>query len=272
MCADLRNSELLASHSPGLGSRDELQEQKDFLEHRLHQTAKGQGYASKEEYIATIVEPDETVDAGTVPWIYQSCIDYLSRPEVLSEVGLFRVSGSKSQISTLASRFDTDGSAANLEDVMDPAAVCGLLRVVIVETELPLSPSESYAMLMACMIQPQEERTDAVREVLDAISMTAYTALHLIVSLFRKILVMQKYNRMTVRNLGLTIGLTAFPGIEQPHDVIAILTTEYADFFPCDEAEEAAEAATVLTYAASSIYRDEDPTGGVPGVSHNTHV
>ena len=31
------------------------------------------------------------------------------------------------------------------------------------ETELPLSPSESYAMLMACMMEPQEERTDAVR-------------------------------------------------------------------------------------------------------------
>ena len=185
----------------GLSDRDELQEQNDFLEHRLHQTAKKKGYSGKDEYIATIIEPDAEEDTGTVPWIYQSCIDFLARPEMLREVGLFRVSGSKSRIAALASRFDNDPNP-NLEDVMDPAAVCGLLRVVIVETELPLSPSESYAMLMACTIEPQEDRTDAVREVLDAISMTAYTALHLIVSLFRKILAMQKLNKMTVRNLG----------------------------------------------------------------------
>ena len=43
---------------------------------------------------------------------------------MLSEVGLFRVSGSKSQIAALASRFDNDGSTANLEDVMDPAGKC----------------------------------------------------------------------------------------------------------------------------------------------------
>ena len=54
--------------------------------------------------------------------------------------------------------------------------------------------------------------------------------------------------------------------------MIKCLTKEYTDFFPYDEAEEAADAAAALEYAASSIYRDEDPTGGVPGVSNNTHV
>jgi len=53
------------------------------------------------------------------------------------------VSGSRTTIRELADRVeeaDDAGQDPDFSDVMDPAAICGLLRLLLLENELPLSP------------------------------------------------------------------------------------------------------------------------------------
>jgi hypothetical protein len=234
----------------GLGERDDLSEQHEMLEHRLDQTARTHGFDGAEAYLTTVVnEPQGESSAGKwegyqdtenegdgVPYIFQCCVDYLSQPKVLREVGLFRVSGSRAEIAALASRFDDPGPGATLDDVVDPAAVCGLLRVVMMESELPLSPTDAYALAVACTIKPKADSIEAIRDVLCTISPAGYAGLSMIVRLFQLILD-EPSNKMTLRNLGLTIGLTAFPGIERPDEVIQSLTSAYAEFFGTEAAD-----------------------------------
>jgi hypothetical protein len=90
---------------------------------------------------------------------------------VLVEEGLFRVSGSVSEIKQLFERFQgVTAFTARLDDVLDPATVTGILRAVIRESGKPLSPREALDLELAFGnggAGSEEEQCTAITEVLD---------------------------------------------------------------------------------------------------------
>eukprot|EP00729_Bicosta_minor_P019290 gene19290-26837_t len=142
-----------------------------------------------------------------VPAVFNSCISYLARPQALIEEGLFRVSGSKSEIIKFSDRFSS-GEVINLpKECLEPATICGLLKEEIKNGCRPLGLEHAKEVGAAAA-----EGTDAVKVALQALSPANTALLCALMQLFEKI-VMEPANKMQVPNLGTSIGPTLFPGL-----------------------------------------------------------
>jgi len=83
--------------------------------------------------------PLSEVGNPIIPTVVKDCIEYLSRPNNITEEGILRQSGSKSTIDKLKSEYD-EGKDVNLNQI-DPHAVGSLLKSYFRELPEPIIPS-----------------------------------------------------------------------------------------------------------------------------------
>eukprot|EP00727_Mastigamoeba_balamuthi_P009406 m51a1_g5088 putative domain-containing protein (956) ;mRNA; f:258437-262210 len=100
--------------------------------------------------------PWATVDpSGRVPPFVHGCIEYLDN--FLAEVGLFRLSGTTSDIRAIKEAWSS-GKAVDLSDVVDPHVVTGLLKSYLREMPEPLFPYALNPTLLQCNREVDESQ------------------------------------------------------------------------------------------------------------------
>ena len=142
--------------------------------------------------------------------VFGKCIGYLCRPMTLNEEGLFRVSGSKTDIMKFSDSFRRGKSVKLARDCLEPATVCGLLKHEIRESDTPLTADAARAIGRA--VDEDPNGVDRLRQVIGAINPSDSTVLCAMMRLF-ELIEQNPKNKMNGSNLGTSIGPTLFPGM-----------------------------------------------------------
>ena len=171
-----------------------------------------------------------------VPPALAACITFLSAPTSLQEVGLFRVSGSKSDIQMICERTqkaENQGTPCVLQGALDPAAVCGALRLHMKARSLPLSRKDAVALGQASCIDDPAQRLAAGVQVVQSLHNDERATLKALVDLFGKI-IDHPGNQMTTQNLCISIGITVFPAVANSAKLLGFLLSNKATLWTTD--------------------------------------
>eukprot|EP00040_Diaphanoeca_grandis_P011247 m.57596 g.57596 ORF g.57596 m.57596 type:complete len:276 (-) comp22412_c0_seq3:102-929(-) len=165
-----------------------------------------------------------------VPPAFRSCLQYLSDPEKIQEEGLFRITGSKTEVSRLSMLFDEHGYI-DLRSAADPATVVGLLKERMRTQELPLKANEARLIEMTICIGRQCGMDDtaiisSTQDVFEKFSTSTTDTLKAIVKLLGKVH-REASNMMTFNSLGTSVGIQIFPGVTATHssEILEFLDT-----------------------------------------------
>eukprot|EP00049_Salpingoeca_infusionum_P006664 m.110023 g.110023 ORF g.110023 m.110023 type:complete len:450 (-) comp13384_c0_seq3:438-1787(-) len=167
-----------------------------------------------------------------VPLGVRLCVEYIARPRTLKFEGLFRVSGSKMRIDELYQGI-IDGEVQSLDDEFDPYTVCGLLKKIMREANLPIPTKAERRLLRAIEgARTEQQRVKRIRKVLSTLREEEFESLRVILLLFLKIIA-QDGNRMTVSNLATSVGPSLFSSIptQKSTIVLAVVLPNYVECF-----------------------------------------
>lgn len=173
-----------------------------------------------------------------VPYSFRACISYLCDPWCLKEEGLFRVSGNKVTIDGYL-RSLNEGEPIELENCRDPATICGLLKRLIKESEVPFSSHESRGLQLAMFAnEDEDEYTDVtlisnMQKLVCTLSNAKTATAQACLRLFGRI-VKDPSNKMNFSNLGTAVGPTFFPSVpvQKCGDMLRLLCTYMFDVWP----------------------------------------
>ena len=84
-------------------------------------------------------------DTVELPSVVYRCIEYLDAKNAINEEGIFRLSGSLTEIQKLKERFNTEGDVDLLSGMYDVHAIAGLLKLFLRELASPILTAEKQA-------------------------------------------------------------------------------------------------------------------------------
>lgn len=144
----------------------------------------------------------EVLARGTtdiVPLVQKS-IEYIEK-NALDVEGIFRLSGSATEIQQLKKAFD-DGEDVNLEKVRDPHVVCGLLKLYLRELPEPLMTFQLYEPLIAVQACPDKVlQMKYFRSLMNELPQENKVALKRLFAFMVNIIKHQNQNKMAVHNV-----------------------------------------------------------------------
>eukprot|EP00041_Stephanoeca_diplocostata_P035422 m.1248046 g.1248046 ORF g.1248046 m.1248046 type:complete len:271 (+) comp24696_c0_seq1:223-1035(+) len=190
---------------------------------------------SFEDVMAAGLHPD-------VPDSFKSCILYLHRPEVLKEIGLFRVSGNATDVQRYSQALD-GGGLLDLTSCADVPTICGLLKQRMRLESLPLNSNESKMIDMAictgldCGMNMQQV-VQAAQDIIKRLASTSFHTLKALVRLLGAVDACQG-NRMTFGTLATSVGIQIFPGVpaKNSEKMLQILYEHMDIVFPSSGSE-----------------------------------
>ncbi|ORX50194.1 RhoGAP-domain-containing protein [Hesseltinella vesiculosa] len=150
-------------------------------------------------------------DQQEVPWILRKCAETVETYG-LNVVGIYRLSGTNSQIQKLKGAFDRDCNAVNLnseEYLSDINNITSVLKLWFRELPEPLFPSASYQQFLdAAQIEDDIKRVLGLHAVINDLPDAHYATLKYLMSHLDKIQQHQRYNKMGASNLATIFGMT----------------------------------------------------------------
>lgn len=154
-------------------------------------------------------------DGQEVPEIVRKCTDAVEASG-LKSVGIYRLSGTSTQIQSLKSSFDRDCAAVNLstdENAGDINNITGLLKLWFRELPDPLFPQSSYQHFMnAAKIENDRMRVLGLHTIINDLPDAQYATLKHIMCHLDRVQQNQEYNKMNTANLATIFGMTLLGG------------------------------------------------------------
>ncbi|KAI8981776.1 Rho GTPase activation protein [Mycotypha africana] len=154
-------------------------------------------------------------DGQEVPLVVQKCTEAVEQLG-LKTVGIYRVSGTSTQIQRLKNAFDRDCKSVNLlseENRADINNVTSLLKLWFRELPDPLFPQSSYQHFMnAARIENDRMRVLGLHTIINDLPDAHYATLKHIMCHLDRVQQNQEYNKMTIANLSTIFGLTLMGG------------------------------------------------------------
>eukprot|EP00045_Choanoeca_perplexa_P014266 m.166671 g.166671 ORF g.166671 m.166671 type:complete len:309 (+) comp16628_c0_seq3:1794-2720(+) len=175
--------------------------------------------------------PDVELDARVLPAI-RKCLEFLNKPSSLKEEGLFRVPGNQRVVQEIYHQLE-QGEEVNFNTILEASNVCGLLKRVLREEELPIDPVTARRLLKAIdRSHSHAQRLRRVRRTLAVVSYMRLSILQLLTLTFRKIIATPG-NLMNASNLTTAVGPTIFPTLPilKTGVVLEFLVVYYVDVF-----------------------------------------
>ncbi|KAI9030019.1 Rho GTPase activation protein [Phycomyces nitens] len=130
----------------------------------------------------------------------------------LNTVGLYRISGTNTQIQRLKASFDRDCAAVNLlseENISDINNITSLLKLWLRELPDPLFPRSMFQRFLgAAKIEDDRMRVLGLHTVINDLPDAHYATLKYLMSHLDRVQQNQRYNKMGVSNLATIFGLT----------------------------------------------------------------
>ncbi|KAL7328473.1 Rho GTPase-activating protein [Mucor circinelloides] len=154
-------------------------------------------------------------DGQEVPAVVIKCAEAVEATG-LKTVGLYRVSGTSTQIQRLKSAFDRNCAAVDLtsdENNADVNNITSLLKLWFRELPDPLFPQSSYQHFMnAARIENDRMRVLGLHTIINDLPDAHYATLKYIMCHLDKVQQLQEFNKMTTANLSTIFGMTLMGG------------------------------------------------------------
>eukprot|EP01132_Coremiostelium_polycephalum_P003681 gene3681-4585_t len=150
-----------------------------------------------------INRPDNT---GEIPVLFEKGLAYLYRRGLEVE-GIFRLSGSNSQIKQLRQGFDS-GEEVDLDDVEDVHTVAGLLKLYLRELPKPLFPFDTYSSFIeiAKGNAPKQQKIESLKLLLSFLPPANKALAKHLFKFLTKVTENSSVNKMTSVNLSIVFA------------------------------------------------------------------
>ncbi|SAL95699.1 hypothetical protein [Absidia glauca] len=152
-----------------------------------------------------------TRDQQEVPWILRKCAEAVEMYG-LNVVGIYRLSGTNSQIQKVKAAFDRDCTGIQLnseEYISDINNITSVLKLWFRELPDPLFPRAAYQhFLNAAKIEDDNMRVLGLHTVINDLPDAHYATLKFLMCHLDKIQKHQRYNKMGASNLATIFGMT----------------------------------------------------------------
>eukprot|EP01114_Cavostelium_apophysatum_P014853 TRINITY_DN3948_c0_g1_i2.p1 TRINITY_DN3948_c0_g1~~TRINITY_DN3948_c0_g1_i2.p1 ORF type:complete len:336 (+),score=51.18 TRINITY_DN3948_c0_g1_i2:271-1278(+) len=184
------------------------------------------------------------IDNGMVP-MFQQCIAFL-KANGLEEEGLFRVSGSFSDIEHLRKAFESGKNLEITDTSVGVHAVSSLLKKFLRELPEPLIPFQRQSsFLKALECEEREEKLSGILELVKGLPAAHHSILVYLISFLNTLSQKSEINKMGPANIGICFGPTI---MREPEDKISMnnnerceliqfLVVNYAALFRSNSAE-----------------------------------
>eukprot|EP00002_Diphylleia_rotans_P036842 TRINITY_DN8170_c0_g1_i17.p1 TRINITY_DN8170_c0_g1~~TRINITY_DN8170_c0_g1_i17.p1 ORF type:complete len:410 (+),score=88.84 TRINITY_DN8170_c0_g1_i17:638-1867(+) len=171
-----------------------------------------------------------------VPLVITRSIEYLSTKALRVE-GIFRESGSKTEITAIHSAFQK-GRDYDLSGTLDPHVVAGLFKTSLRDMSPPLFPYNMYHSFMDVDDLPTtEEKIVQYRTLISQLPSQNMPCIRRVMKFLRLVSQNSEFNKMSANNIGIVFGPTLLrPSanavtISSSPSVIADLLTHYDTLF-----------------------------------------
>ncbi|KAF7732372.1 hypothetical protein EC973_005268 [Apophysomyces ossiformis] len=183
-------------------------------------------------YFGVNLEELEARDKQSVPLVLVKCAEAVERYG-LKTVGIYRLSGTNSQIQKLKAAFDRDCAGVDLhseEYGSDINNVTSVLKLWFRELPDPLFPNSSYQhFLNAAKIEDERMRVLALHTIITDLPRAHYASLKFLMAHLNKIQKHQCYNKMGSSNLATIFGLTLMGNDNNTQEIIAQDNQRFAE-------------------------------------------
>ncbi|KAF7724834.1 hypothetical protein EC973_000719 [Apophysomyces ossiformis] len=150
-------------------------------------------------------------DRSEVPLFLKKCTEAVETYG-LNTAGIYRISGTNTQVQKLKSAFDRDCRNVNLhaeENISDINNITGLIKLWFRELPDPLFPTSMYKhFLNAAKIEDDQMRILGLHTVINDLPDAHYASLKFFMCHLDKVQQNQRYNKMGAANLATIFGLT----------------------------------------------------------------
>uniref|UniRef100_A0A183FGN8 Rho-GAP domain-containing protein n=1 Tax=Heligmosomoides polygyrus TaxID=6339 RepID=A0A183FGN8_HELPZ len=189
---------------------------------------------------------DEYVEATgeAIPLVVVSAINYLSRYSLRNQ-GLFRVSGSQSEINRFKDAYERgDDAFSDLSDGSESNSVAGVLKLYLRELREPLFPIFLFDQFTDCAkADSAQEFVWKARELIEKLPVSHILLLRFLFSFLSHLCEFADENMMEPHNMAICFGPTLLPipeGKDQVfyhnfvNELVRNLIVHVGDVFPCD--------------------------------------
>ncbi|KAH7929515.1 hypothetical protein BV22DRAFT_1080692 [Leucogyrophana mollusca] len=146
----------------------------------------------------------QDVDPGTIPSVVQKCL-YEVETRGLSEVGIYRIAGATSEISSLRDAFNRGESPITANS--DIHAVCDLIKSWFRLLPEPVFPSSSYySVIEAMKLEDLNSRLSTIRSVVRGLPQGNFDLLKRVTEHLDKVTDYEEHNQMTAEALAIVFS------------------------------------------------------------------
>ena len=192
--------------------------------------------------LVTLME--QNPEGNPVPAVVSRCIEHIESVG-LDQQGIYRVSGTSTNVQKVKLALDRDGASAKLETVVeDIHAVTGALKMFFRELPDPLFPRAMYRQFIeAAKIEDPRLRLIQTHELINILHDANYATLKYLFGHLFRVQQMESENKMSISNLSIVFGPTLMDPPEPSNDplslkhqslVIEIVLTNYEHIFDTD--------------------------------------
>ncbi|KAI3639143.1 hypothetical protein MIR68_002673 [Amoeboaphelidium protococcarum] len=165
-----------------------------------------------------------------LPSVLYRCIDYLEYKKAYIEEGIYRLSGSVSEMNELQSKFDSerDIDLTKMKPQPDVHVVAGLLKLYLRSMPSSLLTPELHRQFMHVTDLTQvSDRSIELARLVSLLPMQNYTILRFLIAHLINIVQHSDVNKMTARNVGIVFA----PTMHVPAGVFMLMMADFEFIF-----------------------------------------
>ena len=182
--------------------------------------------------LAEAVSVSNISDSFPLPAVVYRCIEFLETKRVWEEEGIYRLSGSSTEILTLKALFEQelDVDLVTSLEYHDPHAIAGLLKCYFRELPTSLFSKESKSKLVSESMNDFENKQEylyGLKESVNLLPALNYFLLKALMCHLYKIVQESLVNKMNLRNMSIVFS----PTLGIPAGMFMLLISEYESVF-----------------------------------------
>ncbi|GAB7355233.1 hypothetical protein MBLNU459_g5784t1 [Dothideomycetes sp. NU459] len=165
-----------------------------------------------------------------LPAVVYRCIEYLKDKKATSEEGIFRLSGSNIVIKALRERFNTEGDVKLISDEQyyDIHAVASLLKLYLRELPASILTRELHLdFLKGLDLADENAKVEGFNVLVNRLPRANRALVEALCSFLREVVDNEKYNKMSVRNVGIVFA----PTLNIPAPLISLFVMDFSRVF-----------------------------------------
>lgn len=151
----------------------------------------------------------EMHEATKIPWVLHKCFEFLAKERVLRTVGLFRLTGNKTEIERYKRLFESPSAAKEIDfsNSIDPNIVTGIVKAFFKEMPEPLLLYRNFPFIIQIgEIANEIDRMKNLKTMVHNLPESHYNILKYVMEYLIRLIMYNERNRITSANMALVFG------------------------------------------------------------------